>query len=458
MRRDELERRLPAPLDAQGQRGDRAVGDVVGAARRVGVDPADGLPAGGADGDRARARRRGRRARSPPARAPRCTCVARAEASPPRRRRSPSSESTPLATHGVVRPATLTRPSATSSHAPGRRRTPCRAARSSARRARGPSCGRPSPRQPCDLDVPAGGLDPAARTSRPGTGLSSFVRGSGARYIHSRGRWRSGASAPAIWSSQAARRSCPLACPCAAVSPSVASPIAIQPSSGARGSGRVSLTAAAGPGWLTSNRVHQSEPTGCSPGPLVDRVADPGAARASPGRRRAGRRTRSDRRRRGPRGSGPRSSAPVLVPHPATERIRREQRGGDRVRARPGALVVDLQDASGPGVDASMVRSAPASPSTASVPRDGRQRRLRHRDGVGERREDRRLARGQDLHDRPPAAALPARPRARRSSPRRPSASPSRHRARRGGVGVARPRRAGGTARGSRGTARGSSS
>jgi hypothetical protein len=76
-----------------------------------------------------------------------------------------------------------------------------------------------------------------------GNGLSSLVRGSGARYIHSRGRWRSGSDAGRIARSQVAARPRASAPPRAPAGPNALSPIRIQPAGSATGSGSVRFTA-----------------------------------------------------------------------------------------------------------------------------------------------------------------------------------------------------------------------
>ena len=68
-----------------------------------------------------------------------------------------------------------------------------RAARSSARRARRPSCGPPF-RASRRARSGAPPLRAGRRRARPGSGLQSLVFGSGARYIQSLGRWNSGSS------------------------------------------------------------------------------------------------------------------------------------------------------------------------------------------------------------------------------------------------------------------------
>ena len=90
-----------------------------------------------------------------------------------------------------------------------------------------------------------------------GSGLSSLVRGSGARYIHARGRWRRAASSPAASSSQAAER------PAAEADPANRAP------AGGDGAGSDCLTAYGGPA-SASHTVHHSAPVGASPGRWCD--------------------------------------------------------------------------------------------------------------------------------------------------------------------------------------------
>ena len=96
-----------------------------------------------------------------------------------------------------------------------------------------------------------------------GSGLSSFVRGSGASYSRS-GRCRSGAEARPKVRSQLALCPSASARPLAPAGPKRLSPIASQ--SPARGSGSDCLTAR---GSLpASNSVHHSAPVGGPPGRL----------------------------------------------------------------------------------------------------------------------------------------------------------------------------------------------
>ena len=88
------------------------------------------------------------------------------------------------------------------------------------------------------------------------------MRGSGARYIQPRGRWKSGCSAPSSTSSQAS--SSPIR-PLAPSAPMRASPTLSQWRPPLAGSGAVSF-AARGPAG--SKSVNQSEPFGASPGRL----------------------------------------------------------------------------------------------------------------------------------------------------------------------------------------------
>ncbi len=115
---------------------------------------------------------------------------------------------------------------------------------------------------------------PSATTVRPstrsvplkraaGAGLSSFVRGSGVRYIQARGRWNSGGSGALKVRSHSA----PSIAPCAWPGRSAASPTLIQSPPVAAGPGSVSLCAR-GPCAARSNSVTQSEPFGSAPGRL----------------------------------------------------------------------------------------------------------------------------------------------------------------------------------------------
>ena len=207
--RGELERQrwLCGPRDGQDEVGDRAVDGVVLGAVGIGVDPADEVLAVGADtaldGDVV-AGQRERRAVGPLG-----TSVRRMAPSPPSRWRTPSSDRTPLATQGVVHGPTLIRPSAASSQASSRpsKPAPCSQIQRSA-------CWAPQlcptiPRQPVmSTTRPPARTSPSKRAS--GYGLSSFVRGSGARYMKSPGRWWNGGSDDSKRRSQAAsRRSAP---------------------------------------------------------------------------------------------------------------------------------------------------------------------------------------------------------------------------------------------------------
>ena len=96
-----------------------------------------------------------------------------------------------------------------------------------------------------------------------GAGLSSFVRGSGARYIHARGRWNSAGSGAVKLRSHSAPSMTPRAWP----GRMAASPTLIQSAPAAAGAGSVSLCAR-GPCALRSNSVTQSEPFGSAPGRL----------------------------------------------------------------------------------------------------------------------------------------------------------------------------------------------
>jgi hypothetical protein len=118
------------------------------------------------------------------------------------------------------------------------------------------------PRQPSTSTWrPSTDSDPSKRA--PGAGLSSFVRGSGAVYIQSRGRWRSGSSPLSKRSSHVTPSNPPTAWPRRIA----ASPTPIQSPSPARGPGSVTLRAR-GASRSASNSVNQSEPFGSSPGRL----------------------------------------------------------------------------------------------------------------------------------------------------------------------------------------------
>ena len=117
------------------------------------------------------------------------------------------------------------------------------------------------PRQPCTGIGSRSPIDTDPPKVALGSGLSSLVRGSGARYIHARGRWRSGSASPRMASSHEALRPCALACPRAPAGPKWLSPIAIQPAGSATGPGSVSFTAYGEPA-SASEYVHQTEPVG----------------------------------------------------------------------------------------------------------------------------------------------------------------------------------------------------
>ena len=96
-----------------------------------------------------------------------------------------------------------------------------------------------------------------------GAGLSSLVRGRRARYIQSRGRWNSGASALSKRSSQAIPSRAPKARP----GPIAASPTPSHSPPPARGAATVTFWAR-GPPAAASKSVNQSEPVGAAPGRL----------------------------------------------------------------------------------------------------------------------------------------------------------------------------------------------
>ncbi len=169
------------------------------AAAGVRVAPGDGLPPRGARlDDRAR--------QLDPAALAASAARARGRG-PPSRRRSPPACSAPLAIHGVSTGPILTRPTERSSHASGSssNATPCSQIQRSACSA--PQLWPTIPGQPSSVDRRAADRHRAVEDGA-GSGLSSFVRGSGARYIHSRGRWRSGSASPRIASSQWRERPC----------------------------------------------------------------------------------------------------------------------------------------------------------------------------------------------------------------------------------------------------------
>ena len=145
-----------------------------------------------------------------------------------------------------------------------------RAARSSARHARRPSCGRP-----CRASRRAPSPRRAPEIVVSGSGLSSFVRGSGASYSLA-GRCRRGAEeGPKVRSHCAARPSAS-ARPLAPAGPKWLSPIVSQ-SPGARVGERLLDRARLAAG------LEQRAPQragGRAAGALEDRVADPGAAAA----------------------------------------------------------------------------------------------------------------------------------------------------------------------------------
>ena len=103
--------------------------------------------------------------------------------------------------------------------------------------------------------------EPSKRAA--GSGLSSFVRGSGVRYIQGRGRWYRGGSEVEKRRSHSAPSMAPIAAP----ERIDASPTLIHSAPPALGPGIVSLCAR-GPSAAPSNRVTQSEPFGSAPGRL----------------------------------------------------------------------------------------------------------------------------------------------------------------------------------------------
>jgi hypothetical protein len=118
------------------------------------------------------------------------------------------------------------------------------------------------PRHPSTgISRPSTDSDPSNRA--PGSGLSSFVRGSRAPYIHSRGRWNRGTSAPSKRISHPTPSNAPTASP----ERMDASRTPIHSSPPARGPGSVTF-AARGPSAEASNRVNHSDPTGSAPARL----------------------------------------------------------------------------------------------------------------------------------------------------------------------------------------------
>ena len=179
MRDDELRGGAAAPPHRQPHVGDRAVHGVVLRAVRVRVHPA----------------RRSARAAPPPS--PRTSMpppdsakvqpirelvdLRRAAARGGRPRRS----SAPFATHGVVTGPSFTRPIAASSQSPSSV-SPCSQIQRSACWA--PQLWPAMPRQPSTSICAVRRPSAARRSAPPGAGESSFVRGSGARYIQRRGQ------------------------------------------------------------------------------------------------------------------------------------------------------------------------------------------------------------------------------------------------------------------------------
>src|SRR4051812_12401536 len=118
------------------------------------------------------------------------------------------------------------------------------------------------PRQPStSSDRPATSTEPEKRAA--GSGVSVFVRGSGAEYIHSRGRCHSGGSDD----SNASFHNASPACPDAPPSPIRDSPTRSQSPSSLPGSGSVILVAY-GPSPAPWKNVNHTEPDGEAPGRL----------------------------------------------------------------------------------------------------------------------------------------------------------------------------------------------
>jgi hypothetical protein len=155
----------------------------------------------------------------------------------------------PLATHGVTQRPARTRPSTTSSQAPGTSAKPTACSQTQRSACSAPQLWPVIPRHPAtSVRRPPASTQPLNTAS--GRGLSSLVRGSGARYIHSRGRCRSSGSAPAASRSHDAVR------PSADAEPR-------KPVGG--GPGSDSLTAYGAPA-SASQTVHHSAPVGSAPG------------------------------------------------------------------------------------------------------------------------------------------------------------------------------------------------
>ena len=100
---------------------------------------------------------------------------------------------------------------------------------------------------------------PSKRAS--GYGLSSFVFGTGARYIQSRGRWKSASCSEPNVSSHEASSCSVFAVPATRPSSNALSPIRMYAPSGADTSAVVTFDAS-GPSAFPSNSVNHSDPCG----------------------------------------------------------------------------------------------------------------------------------------------------------------------------------------------------
>ena len=194
-RAGQLDRRAAAALDPQPHLRDRAVEGVVLAAGGVGVAEGDGLAGRSLDRDadrRARAaddRVERPRAGVDPGRAD------AADAAEPDAARRPARGRRWRPKASVGRRPSAAR-STTSSHAPGASAKPTACSQTQRSACSEPQLWPTMPRQPAtSVRCPSASIQPVNTAS--GCGLSSFVRGSGARYIHARGRWRSAGSPPA---------------------------------------------------------------------------------------------------------------------------------------------------------------------------------------------------------------------------------------------------------------------
>ena len=160
------------------------------------------------------------------------------------------------------------------------------------------------PRQPSTGELAPVDRQAARRSLAAGSGESSFVRGSRARYIHSLGRWRSGSSPPP---KRSAHSTSPPIEPTASPAPMPRLPhadpvLALRARSGDR-----QLRRARSLG-LKEREPERAGRSGA--GPLVDRVADPGAERLRRDGTASGRSSRSGPPFRAPRQSARRWGRP----------------------------------------------------------------------------------------------------------------------------------------------------